>query len=163
MKSVQRRYILKALHESGEQLLSEFYGLREEELTWRSPTDELTLKETAAHLRDAQELALAQLHAIFDHAPELPCWDIDLLPRERDYQREDLYELLRSCEHLRMEVTYFFWNLDPPDWQASGRHPYRGPLSVGEIAKELADHDLGHLWQVRRLKAQLADAGPREG
>ena len=150
---------MKALHEAGEQLLSEFYGLSEEELCWRATPEDLSLKETVAHLRDAQELALAQLHAIFERKRRLPHWDIDLLPAERDYQSEEAYDLLRSCEHLRTEVSYFFWGLDSGDWDLEGEHPFRGRITVGQIAKELADHDLGHLWQVRQLKARLENAG----
>lgn len=150
---------MKALHEAGEQLLSEFYGLSEDELCWRVTPEDLSLKETVAHLRDAQELALAQLHAIFGRKRRVPHWDIDLLPGERDYHSEDVYELLRSCEKLRAEVSYFFWGLESSDWELTGEHPYRGSITVGQIAKELADHDLGHLWQVRQQKVRLEQAG----
>ncbi|HXG36174.1 MAG TPA: DinB family protein [Dehalococcoidia bacterium] len=156
MNSTERRFILKALHESGDQLLSEFYGLSDEELRWRPAPEELSLKETVAHLRDAQELALAQLRAIMEESRRpLPCWDIDLLPRERDYQGQDVYDLLRQCEKVRRELTYFFWGLEPEDWDRAGRHPYRGTVSLGQLVKELSEHDLAHLWEVRKLKVRL--------
>ena len=156
VRTGERRFVLKALHEVGDQLLSEFYGFNEDKLIWRPAPEEFSLKETAAHLRDALELALAQMTAIIEGAGgKLPHWDVDVLPAERDYQGEDIYDLLRSCERLRRDVSYLFWGLDQGDWERAGRHPYRGSVTLGEIAKELAQHDLDHLWRVRKLKAAL--------
>ena len=37
-------------------------------------------------------------------------------------------------------------------------HPYLGPLTVQEVAREMNEHDLAHLWQLRRLCDRLAAA-----
>ncbi len=47
-------WVLKALREAGNTLLSELYGLEDEELRWRPAEGEWSLKETASHLRDAE-------------------------------------------------------------------------------------------------------------
>ena len=160
-------WVLKALREAGSSLLSEFYGLDEDELTWRPGAqaggrlaeDEWSLKEIAAHLRDAEELALAQMTAIAEEAPgPLPAWDVDVLPQERDYRAAEMATLLAQFRRLRRETTYLLWDLTGADWQRAAEHPYRGLLPLGEIARELAQHDLEHLWQVRRLKEQLREA-----
>jgi hypothetical protein len=41
------------------------------------------------------------------------------------------------------------------EWRRGVIHPYRGDISIETIARELAQHDLEHLWQVRRLKFDL--------
>ena len=156
-------WLLKALRETGNSLLAELHGIREDQLSWRSSDDEWSLKEIAAHLRDAEELALAQITAIAEGAPDLlPTWDIDVLPLERDYQAADSPALLAEFRRLRRETTYLLWALAEADWQRAGEHPYRGSLSLGQIARELAQHDLEHLWQVRQLKEQLAEAARSE-
>ncbi len=158
-------WVLKALREAGSMLLSELYGLDEEELRWRPVEGEWSLKETASHLRDAEELALAQFNAfISGSAPNLPAWDVDLLPQERDYQGEEIAPVLASFRGMRRETTYLLWGLTEADWQRSAEHPYRGPVTLGELARELAQHDLEHLWEVRQLKERLrAAVSTREG
>ena len=152
-------WVLKALREAGNSLLSELYGLGEEELRWRAADGEWSLKEIAAHLRDAEELALAQLDA-FGSGPSspLPAWDVDLLPQERDYQSEEIAGLLASFHSMRRETTYLLWGLTEADWRRAAEHPYRGSVTLEEVAREMAQHDLEHLWQVRQLKERLRQA-----
>lgn len=152
-------WVLKALREAGGTLLSEFYGLGEEELRWRPAEDEWSLKEIAAHLRDAEELALAQLRALAEGATgPLPAWDVDVLPSERDYQGQEIEEALAALRSLRRETSFLLWELTEADWEGEAEHPFRGRVTLGEIAADLARHDLEHLWQVRQLKARLAEA-----
>lgn len=146
-------WILKALREAGNSLLSELYTLDDEELRRRPAEDEWSLIEIAAHLRDAEELVLQQLSAAIEepHKP-LPAWDIDVLPAERDYRAADIGRILSEFRGLRRETTALLWGLPGSRWQATALHPYRGEVSVQQIARELAQHDLEHLWQIRRRK-----------
>jgi hypothetical protein len=149
-------WVLKALRECSNIVVRELSDLDEDELR-RSPGEgEWCLKEIAAHLRDAEQLALRQMTAIAEGARgPLPAWDIDLLPAERDYRTADLGDLLSELRELRQEVTYLLWGLDGADWQASGEHPWRGNVTPETLARELAQHDLEHLAEVRRVKAAI--------
>lgn len=146
-------WILKALREAGNSLLSELYTLDDDDLRRRPVEDEWSLIEIAAHLRDAEELALRQLSAAIEkpHKP-LPAWDIDVLPAERDYRTADIGQVLSEFRGLRRETTALLRGLPASRWQATALHPYRGEVSVQQIARELAQHDLEHLWQIRRIK-----------
>jgi hypothetical protein len=149
-------WVLKALREAGGSLVAEMYGLDEDLLRRRPAEGEMSLKEIAAHMRDAEELALKQMAAIAEESRRpLPAWDVDLLPFERDYRGEDLDVFLAEFRALRRETTSFLWSVGEQIWHTRGRHPYRGEITLGQIAHELAQHDLEHLWQVRRLKHEL--------
>jgi hypothetical protein len=149
-------WVLKALREAGGSLVSEMYGVDEDTLCRRPADGEMCLKEIAAHMRDAEELALQQMAAIADESRRpLPAWDVDLLPFERDYRSEDLDVFLAEFRGLRRETTSFLWSVGDQVWHATGKHPYRGEITLGQIAHELAQHDLEHLWQVRQLKHEL--------
>jgi len=150
-------WVLKALREAGGSLISELASFDEDVLRWRPAEDEWSLKEIAAHLRDAEELALAQLNSFASGSRPLPAWDVDLLPLERDYQGEEIDRLLASFRDLRRETTYLLWGFTDADWGSCAQHPYRGEVTLGEIARELAQHDLEHLWQVRQLKERLRE------
>ena len=45
--------------------------------------------------------------------------------------------------------------LDEDDWQRTGIHPYRGKVSIHDIARELHEHDLEHLYQARIIREHL--------
>jgi hypothetical protein len=147
-------WVLKALRECANTVVRELAALNEDELLHSPGEGDWCLKEIAAHLRDAEELTLRQISSIIEgQRRRLPAWDIDLLPAERDYRSADLGDLLADFRERRQETTYLLWGLDDSDWTAIGEHPYRGEVSVELLARELAQHDLEHLAEVRRLKA----------
>ena len=157
-------WVLKALRETSGSLLAEFRGLAGGQLSWRPAADEWCLRDTAAHLRNAEELALAQMTAIDSGAPgPLPIWDVDVLPLERDYRAANLSLLLTEFRRRRRETISLLWGLMDEEWMRAAEHPYRGPLALRQIARELAQHDLEHLWQVRQLKERMAEAARLEG
>jgi DinB superfamily len=149
-------WVLKALRECANTVVSELSFLDEDTLD-RIPADgEWCLKEVAAHVRDAEDLALRQMTAIIEgRRAVLPAWDIDLLPAERNYRSSDVGDLLMEFRQLRRETTDLLWSLTRADWRASGEHPYRGEVTVETLARELAQHDLEHLAEIRRLKHDL--------
>ncbi len=155
-------WVLKALREAGSSLLTELHGLEEDALSRRPSEGEWCLKEIAAHLRDAEELALAQITSILEHPRSaVPTWDIDLLPLERDYRSGDLRLFLTELRGLRRQNMQLLWGLTEADWHLAAQHAYQGEISPGQIARELAQHDLEHLWQVRRLKQALGAVAAR--
>ena len=153
MDEAGQRWVLKALREAGDELIDQFYGAGEDELCGRPQDDEWSLKEIAGHLRDNEELALEQIRLMAgEEEPELPARDVDALPLERDYRSADVQELLRAFAGFRRQTCRLLSSLAPEDWGRCGRHPYRGEVTIAQIARELAEHDLGHLWQARRLR-----------
>ena len=156
-------WVLKALREAGNSLVAEMYGIDEELLCERLDGD-LSLKEIAAHMRDAEELALEQLTAIAEgRRGAMPARSIDLLPVERDYRSEDMADFIAEFRGLRQQTASFLWTAGGLLWEAEGCHPYRGAVTLGQIARELAQHDLEHLWQVRQLKHNLGLPGRQAG
>lgn len=151
-------WVLKALRECSNIVVRELSVLDEDAQRWTPGEGDWCLKEIAAHLRDAEQLALRQMKAIAEgRTGQLPAWDIDLLPAERDYRSADLGDLLSELRELRQEVTYVLWDLDEGDWKATAEHPYRGQVTIETLARELAQHDLEHLAEVRRVKAAITD------
>jgi hypothetical protein len=41
--------------------------------------------------------------------------------------------------------------LTPEEWQRSGTHAERGPITVQDLARHMAAHDVNHLLQIQRL------------
>lgn len=162
--SDSQSWVLKALREAGNSIVNEFSGIDEQSLCKRPAEGELSLKEIAAHLRDAEELANLQMQALLESKSKpIPVWNVDVLPLERDYRSYSLRKLLSEFRTRRRETTYLLWGLDERDWKRSGKHPYKNAVTLEEIARGLAQHDLEHLWQVRQLKYDLGVEDDRSG
>ena len=151
-----RRWLLKAVRESAGELLGQFGGVSEQGLRYRPAVGEWSLKEVAAHVRDAEVLYQRQIDlAAHGREPHLPYEAIDVLPFERDYREDSLSLLLAEYADAREETVWILRELAAGDWQRCGIHPYRGRVSVEEIARELHQHDLEHLYQAQRLHAAV--------
>ncbi len=165
----QRRWLLKAVRESTGELFSQFSGIDEKGLRWRPSERDWSLKEVAAHLRDADELCQRQTPLpAREREPRLPHEALDVLPFERDYREQPLSKLLHEYEAARDETFWLLRTLDEDDWQRTGLHPYRGVVTIYDLARELHQHDLEHLYQARLLRDEVlrrqpaanADYGP---
>ncbi|HEX5369008.1 MAG TPA: DinB family protein [Dehalococcoidia bacterium] len=158
VESGTRRWLIKAVREAAGELFQQFSGVNESGLRWRPADDEWCLKEIAAHMRDAEQLYQSQLDLIAHRRnPRLPHEPIDVLPFERDYRNEKLKNLLWEWEASREETVWILYQLDEDDWLRTGNHPYRGEVSIYQIARELHEHDLEHLVQARRLREQALE------
>jgi len=158
MEYSSQHWMIKALHEAADELRSQLVGLSERDLCRRPAPGEWSLKEIAAHVRDAEATFLERLRLIAgQEEPELPDIDVDAYVLERDYQRLDLHEVLQEFAQLRQRSSSLLWSLEPFEWEREGLHPYRGRLSIMQVARDMNEHDLGHLWQVRRLRQQIEE------
>ena len=151
-----RRWMLKAIREAAGELFQQFGGLNEESLRWRPRDDEWCLKEIAAHARDAERMYQRQIEAIAHRWPGLlPYEAVDVLPFEEPYREMPLRNFLWEFEAAREETVWLLYTMDEDDWSRSAEHPYRGIVSIYDIARELHEHDLDHLFQARRLREQV--------
>lgn len=147
-------FLLKALSEASGELRRAFEGvpgwLMEKRGTGND--EDWCLLAIAAHVRQVelgvQEQLLMMLHR---REPEIRHVDMDDIPLEADYLDEDEDALLEEFHYLRRRTAYTLWDIEERDWERGGIHPYRGRLAVLQIARELYQHDLEHLWQVRRM------------
>jgi hypothetical protein len=151
-----RRWLLKAVREAAGELFQQFSGLDEASLRWRPRDGEWCLKELAAHVRDAELMYQRQIEFIAHRRSGLlPYEAVDVLPAERPYRDMPLRDFLWEFEAAREETVWLLHTLDEDEWSRSAEHPYRGIVSLYDIARELHEHDLDHLFQARRLREQV--------
>ena len=62
-----------------------------------------------------------------------------------------LFRLLRDANLRLLD------RLTPEQWQLGGVHSERGPMTIAELARQIAGHDINHVAQVEKLVGK--DAG----
>ena len=153
MSDSSQAFLLKALHEAAREISRTFYNLGPDELDRREREDAWTLRQLCCHLRDAEEDFADQIERILNTTREarLRAVDVDLYVMERDYENADIELVLAEFDRLRSRNCYALGDLWGDDWQRAGLHPYRGRITLSDIAHQMNEHDLEHIWQVRRI------------
>jgi hypothetical protein len=154
-------FLLKAMSEAGGELRNILVGQQLGLLLepGEPPDEDWCLMGIAYHLRETEERVMGQLRPMVTYRePAIPHVDLDDIPFRADYEDEDEEDLLDAFHYYRRRTAYLLWDLEPNDWNRTGIHPYRGTLSVMDIARELYQHDLEHLWQARRMLESKARA-----
>ncbi len=157
------RFLVKALSEASGELRELLWGVPRSQLHRRGapPDEDWTLAALAYHLCEVEDGVGRQLFIIFSgDEPEIPHVDFDDIPDPELAQGLDATGLVEQFGWARQRTTYLLWDLDDRDWKRSGIHPYRGRVTVADLARELYQHDLEHLWQARRMTESLASARP---
>jgi uncharacterized damage-inducible protein DinB len=81
---------------------------------------------------------------------ELAGFDQDLWARLGDYGAWAASEALTQFRLLREANLRLLRRLAPQEWARGGRHAERGPMTVRDLARHMAGHDVNHLRQVER-------------
>ncbi len=123
-----------------------------QQLARRPTPDKWSTVEILAHLAEDELVTSWRYRQMIEHDGEtLQGFDQELWARLGDYQKWDarealeLFRLLREA-NLRMLVT-----LSPAQWERSGNHIERGKITVRDLARHMAAHDINHLKQIEQL------------
>jgi len=153
-------FLLKAMGEASGEFRRLLDGLRRSDyVVFGDPPDEdWCLRAIVFHAAQVEYGVGRQLLAMTKYRePEIEHVDIDDIPLEADYRHEDEEEQLDRFHSLRRRNAYLLWDLDDRGWHRGGIHPYRGRIEVVDLARELYQHDLEHLWQARRIFDSLVE------
>ena len=152
-------FLLKALGEASGELQRAFFGLHPRQLMepGRGADDGWRLLAIPFHVRETERGFFNQFEEMLRRRePQIPHVDVDDIPFDEDYEELDEEEVLEEFHYLRRRTTYTLWDISERDWERGGIHPYRGRVTVLELAREMYQHDLEHLWQARRMIEALA-------
>jgi len=150
-------FLIKALREAAGELLEELDAIRPRD-AHRAPPGEWSFAQIAAHVHASETIAVRNILAIVQQrrgSARLTPEPLGEAPEGDEARTIDLERAIYGYASLRQRLIHELYMLDDPDWQRAGEHPYRGPLTLLQIARELHMHDLEHLWQVRAHKQEL--------
>jgi hypothetical protein len=147
-----KSWLLKALRETAHAMESLLWNLDDDALDRRPSEEEWSCIELVSHMTEMERRYIERLERIVRlDQPAIPAFDGDSIDAEMPIDSTTAFELMDEFGVLRRQSVYLLWSLDEGDWERAGVHPYLGPLTIMQVAREMNEHDLAHLWQLRRL------------
>jgi hypothetical protein len=135
-------------------------GLSAQQLTFRPTDEKWSIVEILAHLGEDELATSWRYRQMIEHdGCSLSGFDQDLWARLGTYAVWDAGEALELFRLLRSANLRMLASLSPEQWEHSGEHTERGRLTVADLARHMAAHDINHIQQIERLlPARQTDA-----
>lgn len=119
------------------------------------PAGEWSAIENVGHLIDVEALWMGRIRQMLAaEKPALAAPDVDELVRRQNYQHKDPANLLHTFSEMRAETVAFLRTLKPLHLERRGIHPTRGEVSVADVFRILAGHDVLHTNQIAKTVAE---------
>jgi hypothetical protein len=127
-------------------------GIPETKVRLRPAPRKWSVTEILAHLAEDELTSTWRYRQMLEHdGPELRGFDQDMWARLGDYASWDTYEALEMFRLLREANLRILERLTPGQWQRHGVHVERGKLTVQELCRHMAAHDVNHIDQIRTI------------
>jgi hypothetical protein len=147
-----KNWLLKALRESPHAMESLLWNVEDDAIEQPASEGEWSAKELVGHMAEMERRYCQRLERMVRlDEPKIDAFDADSIEQDATLAHESAYDLMEEFATLRRQSIYLLWSLDDSDWNRRGVHPYLGPLTIMQVAREMNEHDLAHLWQLRRL------------
>jgi DinB superfamily len=127
-------------------------GRTDAELGERPRSDKWAVTEIIAHLAEDELVSSWRYRQMIENSGcTLPSFDQDQWARVGDYRSWkaadalDMFRLLRDANLRMLE------RLSNEEWDRFGVHAERGRISVRDLARHMAGHDMNHVDQIRLI------------
>lgn len=127
-------------------------GLAEGKLKARPAPGKWSVCEILAHLAEDELATSWRYRQMLEHCGcDLASFDQDQWAQLGDYASWNPKEALELFRLLRGANLRMLAHLSSEDWQKYGIHAERGKITVADLARHMAGHDMNHIDQVRRI------------
>ncbi len=128
-------------------------GVLDDQARWKPEPDSWSILEVINHLYDEEREDFRVRLDIILHDPERPWPGIDPAGwvQARGYNRRELNASLQNWLDERQRSLAWLRELEPVDWNQSGRAPWGGEISAGDMLSAWVAHDVLHLRQLVEL------------
>jgi DinB superfamily len=127
-------------------------GVADEKLVRRPAPGKWSSVEILAHLAEDELSSSWRYRQMVEHpGVTLAGFDQDEWARRGDYRSWKAGEALEMFRLLREANLRFLAGLSAEEWERAGNHAERGRLTVRELARHMAAHDVNHILQIERM------------
>ena len=129
-------------------------GRSQHQLTSRPAPDKWSIVEVLAHMAEDELSSSWRYRQMIERDQvTLEGFDQELWARLGKYETWSATEALEMFRLLREANLRMLDSLSPEQWERSGNHVERGKLTVRELARHMAAHDINHIEQIEKLIA----------
>jgi uncharacterized damage-inducible protein DinB len=141
------------LQEAAPQTLARFLeGIDDGRLRQRPGPGRWSVVEILAHMAEDELVTSWRYRQMIEHDGALLAgFDQDLWARLGGYASWTARDALEMFRLLREANLRMLRALSPEEWERGGKHEERGPLSVRDLTRHMAAHDVNHIRQVATL------------
>lgn len=127
-------------------------GVPGRQLAARPSAEKWSIVEILAHLAEDEMATSWRYRQMIEHEGErLPGFDQDRWAQLGNYRTWSASEAVELFRLLREANLRMLASLLPEEWEHSGEHAERGRLTVEDLARHMAAHDINHLKQIEAL------------
>jgi len=127
-------------------------GVAEPKLSLKPAPGKWSVTEIRAHMAEDELSSTWRYRQMLEHdGPELLGFDQQMWATLGDYASWNAHEALEMFRLMREANLRMFARLTPEQWQRHAVHAERGKLTVEELCRHMAAHDMNHIDQVRTI------------
>jgi uncharacterized damage-inducible protein DinB len=142
-----------AMQTDAPEILTELiYSVSTETLHAQPAPGKWSVAEILAHLADDELVTSWRYRQMLENPGcALTGFDQDKWARLGDYANEDPASALQLFRLLREANLRLLRRLTPEELQSHGIHAERGKITVQDLARHMAGHDMNHINQIRKI------------
>lgn len=149
---VQGEDPLRIQRETPAKLARLIEGFSNAQLGRRPAPDKWSSVEILAHLAEDEFASSWRYRQMIEHDGVTLCgFDQELWARLGNYATWNAREALELFRLLREANLRMLHTLLPEQWERSGSHVERGTMTVRDLARHMAAHDVNHTKQIESL------------
>lgn len=142
------------------QLRTMLTGVNAEQLNARPIPGRWSIREVVCHISDYEPVYADRMkRVIAEDQPLLLAGSPDDFVARLAYGHRDLDEELKLIEIVRRQMARILRSLQPEDFQRTGNHSVRGPVTLEKLLQQITDHIPHHLAFVEEKKRAMG-VGP---
>jgi len=143
---------LVIMREAPQQLAALVKGASAEQLRTPPAPGKWTITQIVAHLSETEMASGWRYRQILEHSGStLIAYEQDLWAEWSDYASCDPHESLELFRLERKSNLRLLERLQPEKWDYYAVHQERGRITLREIVRQIAGHDVNHIEQVRAI------------
>jgi uncharacterized damage-inducible protein DinB len=127
-------------------------GFADSRLTSPPGRGKWSVAEIVMHMAEDELVSSWRYRQMLEHdQPALAGFDQDRWAQWSDYPSWQPADALAMFRLLREANLRMFARLTPEEWLRAGTHAERGKITVRDLCRHMAAHDINHIEQIRRL------------
>ena len=125
------------------------------ELDFKPTPDKWSVRQIVAHLADTEAVTVARLRSmIAEDNPALVPFDQNAWADKTDYAKRKPSQALDTMRHLRADNYALLRDLSEETFSRTGTHSRRGPMTLLDLLRLMAEHAEKHATQIRSVRAE---------